>query len=313
VLLVVEVPASSQAPSYPHLIPLPAGFGPEGIAVGNGHTFYVGSLAPATLGQILVGDLRTGGFSQLVPPTGRPALGMKHDPRGDLLFVAGGASGTGIVYDASSGDRVAFYQFQPPSPPPPAAATTFINDVVVTRDAAYFTDSSVALLYRVALGPHGAPSEQFDQVALPANFGATGDCMGPPPVPPVRANGIAAAPNGTHLILGHLSEGQLYRIDTTTHTVLPIDLGGGDVCSADGLLLDGHTLYAAQNFRNKISVVDLSPDHLSGAITHEITEPFASNPATKVPTTLAEFGDSLYAVTAGFAPPAPDFIVRIPK
>jgi len=313
VLLAVEAPTLNQAPAYPALIPLPPGFGPEGIAVGNGHMFYVGSLAPGTLGQILVGDLRTGGFSQLVAPTGRPALGMKHDPRGDLLFVAGGASGTGIVYDPSSGYQVAFYQFQPPSAPPPAAATTFINDVVVTRDAAYFTDSVVAFLYRVALGPRGEPSEQFEQIPLPANFGATGDCMGPPPVPPVKANGIAAAPSGRHLILGHLSEGQLYRIDTATYTVLPIDLGGGDVCSADGLLLHGNTLYVAQNFKNKITVVELSPDHLSGTITHEIIEPFASNPATKVPTTMAEFDDSLYTVTAGFAPPAPDFIVRLPK
>jgi hypothetical protein len=30
-------------------------------------------------------------------------------------------------------------------------------------------------------------------------------------------------------------------------------------------------------------------------------------------TTMAEFGDSVYTVTAGFAPPAPDFIVRVPK
>jgi hypothetical protein len=314
VLLAIEVPTLSQAPSFPDLIPLPTGFGPEGIAVGNGHTFYVGSLlAPATLGQILVGDLRTGNVSQLVAPTGRPALGMKHDPRGDLLFVAGGASGTGVVYDASSGDQVAFYQFQPPSPPAPATATTFINDVVVTRDAAYFTDSSVAFLYRVALGPRGKPSEQFEQIQLPANFGATGGCLGPPPVPPVRANGIVAAPSGRHLIIGHLSEGQLYWMNTATYTVLPIDLNGGDVCSADGLLLDGNTLYVAQNFKNKITVVELLPDHLSGVITDEITEPFASNPATKVPTTLAGFGASLYAVTAGFAPPAPDFIVRLPK
>jgi hypothetical protein len=50
-----------------------------------------------------------------------------------------------------------------------------------------------------------------------------------------------------------------------------------------------------------------------GTITRYITEPFASNQATKVPTTIAEFGNSLYAVTAGFAPPAPDFVVRLLK
>jgi len=32
-----------------------------------------------------------------------------------------------------------------------------------------------------------------------------------------------------------------------------------------------------------------------------------------IETTLAEFGSSLYAVTAGFAPPAPDFVVRVSK
>lgn len=31
------------------------------------------------------------------------------------------------------------------------------------------------------------------------------------------------------------------------------------------------------------------------------------------PTTIAEFGNALYAVTAGFAPPAQDFVVRVTK
>ncbi len=140
------------APTFPAVIPLPVGFGPEGIAAGIGTTFYVGSLAPATFGQILVGDLRTGEVSELVGPTGRQALGLKYDPRSDLLFVAGGASGSATVYAASSGDQIAFYQFQPPSSPPPGLPTTVINDVVVTRDAAYFTDAAAPFLYRVALG-----------------------------------------------------------------------------------------------------------------------------------------------------------------
>jgi len=64
---------------------------------------------------------------------------------------------------------------------------------------------------------------------------------------------------------------------------------------------------------NQVAVVELSPDFLSGSIVRYITEPLASNPATKAPTTIAEFGHSLYAVTAGFAPPAPDFVVRLQK
>jgi len=307
--MVAGVAAQRGASVYPDLIPLPAGFGPEGIATGNGSAFYVGAALgsdPRVLGQILAGDLRTGAFSQLVEPTGRPALGIKFDARSNLLFVAGGPSGTGAVYDAASGAEVAFYQFRPASPfPPPPPPTTFINDVIVTRDAAYFTDSFVPVLYRVALGRRHEPSDQFEEIPLPgAVFGA-----GPGP----RANGIAADPSGKYLIVDQTSAGQLYRIDTATYNVVPIELTGGDVLNADGLLLDGKTLYVVQNADNRVAVVELSPDFLSGAITRYIVEPFASNGATKVPTTIAEFGDALYAVTGGFALPAPDFVVRMRK
>lgn len=294
-------PALAKADVFPDLIPLPVGFGPEGIAVGDGHTFYASSLTPPTLGQIVVGDLRTGEFTQLVAASARPALGMKYDSRSGLLFVARGPSGAGTVHDAATGAQVAFYQF--------GAPPSTINDVAVTKNAAYFTDSQLAFLYRVALGPDGAPGAA-NAIALPANFAVPGAC---PVGPPIKGNGIAATPNGRYLMLTHMSEGRLYRFDTETHAVEAIDLGGGDVCSVDGLLLDGNTLYAVQNFLNKVAVIEMSADLLSGSITRYITEPFASNPKTKVPTTIAEFGNSLYAVTAGFAPPAPDYIVRLPK
>jgi hypothetical protein len=94
---------------FPGVIQLPPDLGSEGIAVGIGHTFYVGSFAPPNVGQILVGDLRTGTMSELVPPTGRMAVGMKLDSRTNFLFVAGGTSGGGTVYDASPGAEVGFY------------------------------------------------------------------------------------------------------------------------------------------------------------------------------------------------------------
>jgi sugar lactone lactonase YvrE len=310
-LLMCAAPtAQSQSQVYPGVIPLPAGFGPEGIAVGKGSTFYAGAAlgsVPGVLGQILVGDLRTGEFFQLVPPTGRPALGMKFDRRSTLLFVSGGPSGTATVYDATSGAQVAFYQFGAPSPTGPP--TTFINDVIVTREAAYFTDSVTPALYRVELGPRGEPSATFDVIPLlPVVFGAPGSCG-----PGARANGIAATRNGKYLFVGNSSAGAVYRVDTASFTAVPVDLGGATLCNADGLLVDGKTLYVVQNVNNQIAVIELSPDYATGEITRYITEPFTSNPATKVPTTVAEFGSSLYAVTAGFAAPTPDFIVRVSK
>ena len=275
--------------TFPDLIPLPANFGPEGIAVGNGSTFYAGSLAAATLGQILVGDLRTGDVTILMPADGKQSLGMKYDARSNLLFVARGNSGLGAVVDAASGQIVEEYTLN-------NTPQRFINDVVVTREAVYFTDTQAPFLYRVALGPAGEPAADATRVPLPESF---------------RTNGIVATRNGEHLFV--VSAAQLYLLDTTSYTPILVDLGGETLPNADGLLLDGKTIYVVQNMRNRIAVIELSPDYLSGQIVRFITEPFTSNASTKVPTTIAEFGNALYAVTAGFAAPSPDFVVRLRK
>ena len=117
------------------------------------------------------------------------------------------------------------YQFQ--------TAPTFINDVVITREAAYFTDTQAPFLYRVALGPAGEPAADATPIPLPGTF---------------RTNGIAATPNGEHLFVVDGATAQLYRIDTATHTPVLVDLGGDTLPNADGLLLDGKTLYVVQNF-----------------------------------------------------------------
>ena len=285
--LVLIASAGISARAFPDLIPLPADFGPEGIAVGNGSTFYVGAVA-GTRGRILVGNLRTGEFSTLVEPDGVQTTGMKHDPRSNLLFVARAASGMGTVYDAASGDVVASYQFR--------TTPTFVNDVVLTREAAYFTDTQAPFLYRVELGPAGEPAGDFTMIPLPSAF---------------RTNGIVATPTGDELLV--VSGARLYRIDTATYTPVLVDLGGATLPNADGLLLDGKTLYVVQNMLNRIAVVELAADYQSGAITEFLMEPFTSNAATKVPTTIAKFGNALYAVTAGFAAPSPDYVVRVAR
>ena len=54
---------------FPAVIQLPTGFQPEGIEIGKGTTFYVGSVAT---GAIYRGDLRTGQGAILVPGCGGP-------------------------------------------------------------------------------------------------------------------------------------------------------------------------------------------------------------------------------------------------
>lgn len=290
--LLVATPAAAATP-FPDVIALPVGFQPEGIASGTGTTFYVGSIPT---GAVVVGDYRTGTVDELVPArSGRAAIGLKYD-RG-LLWVAGGPTGKAFVYDARTGADVATYTL--------TTAATFVNDVVLTREAAYFTDSVNPVLYRVARGPGGAPGEL---TVLPL----TGDLVYGQGF---NVNGIAATPDGDTLYVVQSNAGALFSVDAatgvTTHVPL-VDASGvvTTLPNADGILLDGTTLYVVQNRRNLVAAVDL----LTGVVVTRVTDSDFD-----VPTTIAEHGSSLYAVNARFgtATPTPGTatydVVRITK
>ena len=105
-VLTLTVPGSARAgAAFPEVIPLPPGFQPEGIAIGRGTTFFVGSIPT---GAIYKGDLRTGEGDVLVDPVGgRAAIGLAVDSAGQRLYVAGGPTGQAYVYDTETGDLLA--------------------------------------------------------------------------------------------------------------------------------------------------------------------------------------------------------------
>ena len=293
------VQALARAGPFPDLIALPNGFFPEGIAFGRGTTFYVGSLST---GAIFRGDARSGTGDLLVPAQpGREEVGMKYDPRGDRLFVAGGFTGQAYVYDASTGATLAVYQLAEPG-------AELINDVVLTKDAAYFTNSSSPVIYRLPLGKRGEVPSSGAVQAIPL----TGDFDFIPDAFAGNANGIVAAPNEKHLIIVNTTTGMLYRVNPQTGQSTVIDLGGGLVPGGDGILLVGRTLYVVQGEFNQIAVVRLRPDLASGVIERVIT-----HPELRFPSTVAAFGNSLYVVNARFdVAPAPDVeyqVVKVPR
>jgi len=299
---------SSTSPevTFPKIILLPNGWQPEGIASGSGTSFYVGSLAD---GAIYAGDFGTGRGSVLVPgQSGLMAMGMYVDQRSNDLFVAGGVGGQGRVYDASTGALLRTYQFQDMLNASPMS--TLVNDVIVTREAAYFTDSFAAFLYRVPLGPGGALPDQSAVNRIPLS----GDFVQVPQVPGafvLNSNGIEATSNGKWLVIVQTVTGSLFRVDPQTGVTKLIDLGGAALPIGDGLLFAGSRLYVVQNSLN-IAVVNLNDDLTSGAIERTITDP-----DFRVPSTIASFGDSLYAVNARFdTTPGPNVdydIVKVPK
>ncbi len=277
--------SSASAKPFPQIIQLPDGWAPEGIAVGRGSAFYVGSLAT---GAIYKGDLRTGAGGVLVAGGPGPAVGLDVDERSNYVFVAGGPAGDARVYDADSGGLVASYELVDPASGP------FINDVIVTRDAAYFTNSFAANLYRVPLGDGGSVDPTVTPETIPLGSDWT-------QVPGFNANGIEATASGEWLILVNSTLGEIYRVDPTSGDATQIDLGAASQLTAgDGLLLHGKTLYVVRNQLNQIAVVDLAADLLSGTMSGTIT-----SASFVVPTTVASFGNSLYAVNAKFGQPNP--------
>jgi sugar lactone lactonase YvrE len=282
--------------AFPETIPLPNGFQPEGIASGKGTTFYVGSIPT---GAVYRGDLRSGKGEVLVPAQeGRSAIGMKYDERTGLLFVAGGNTGYAYIYDGKTGANVAEIQL--------STLPSFINDVILTREAAYFTNSFQPVLHRVPLARNGKlpPDPAGEEIPLGGDYQFTPGAF--------NANGIAATRDGKTLIIVNSTEGALYQVDPVTGTATRIDLGTGAVPNGDGILLQGRTLYVVQNRLNQIAVVRLNHDFVAGTIVETITSPLF-----RVPTTIARFGDHLYAVNARFGtPPTPDTeyeVVRVPR
>src|SRR5215218_11321574 len=90
-------PAAARQPD--EVIVLPGASSAEGIAAGRGTTFYAGDLLQ---GDIFRGDVRRGTAALFIDaPAGRLAVGMATSNAHELLFVAGGATGEGYVYDTA--------------------------------------------------------------------------------------------------------------------------------------------------------------------------------------------------------------------
>ncbi|MDL4813746.1 superoxide dismutase [Actinomadura opuntiae] len=259
---------------YPTTLRLPNGFQPEGIATGPGPFAYVGSMAD---GSVYRADLRTGRGAILSRGPGTQALGLKTDPRG-RLFVAGGTGGDARVLDLRSGRVLASYRL--------ATGPAFVNDVILTQGAAWFTDSTNPVLYKLPLSG-GLPSAAV-RIPLTGDLVYQGD-PGSPDGSGFNANGITPTPDGRGLIVVQSNTGGLFRIDPATGETRRVDLHGESLPEGDGLLLRGRTLYAVQNRLNTVAVLRLNAAGTEGHVVRRVKDPrFA------LPTTVAAFGSRLY-------------------
>lgn len=271
-------PASAeQRAPFPDRIELPDNFQPEGITIGPRNQAYLGSRLD---GDILRADLRTGRTTTISQGPGTASVGLKIDQRG-RLFVAGGPAGTLRVVDSRTGALLRTYQL--------ATGESFVNDVLVSGDTVWVTDSRRATLFRLDLGRRGELPAQATPLPL------TGDWV-QAPSGTNAANGISDTPDGRALLVVNSSNGGLYRVDPRTGATTLVDLGGAVLTNGDGLLREGRTLYAVQNRLNQVAVLTLSKDGGSGTLQRTITDDDFD-----VPTTVARQGRSLYLPNARFS------------
>ncbi|GAA1170050.1 hypothetical protein GCM10009664_41890 [Kitasatospora gansuensis] len=282
---------------WPDEFALPNGFRPEGIAIDSRGRAYFGSLADGAVHRV---DLATGRGTAFSagPAAGTPSLGMKVDGRG-RLFVAGGPGGDARVLDTRTGETLASYRLA-------AGDDTFVNDVVLTPEAAWFTDSSPAVLYGLPFGPGGRLPRPDQVVHLPL----TGEFDQAPGT--FGANGIETTPDGCALLVVNMTTGSLFRVDPRSGDARKVDLGGESLTRGDGLLRQGRELFVVRNTINEIAVLRLDHTGRSGRLTRRITDP-----RFRIPTTVAALGNRLYLPNARFDTeplPGTDYnVVAVPR
>jgi len=286
--------ANAGGKAFPKIVPALDGAPPEGFTIGRGTTAYNGAID----GSIYKVNLRNGQGEILVEA--EPdfdvfagdcyKLGMRVDRRSNYLFVAGCVNGDAYVIDADTGDEIMKYQLGPDG------EFALPNDLAITKDAVYFTDSYLPLLYRLPLSKNGRlpAADAVTTITLPDEF-----ILDPENDPCCGGNGIVATPNGKTLIVGHSNLSRLYRVDPAT--------GIADEIIVDPPLsgfLDGIVLYDGILFiltpgdtppEDMVQVVVLGEDMLTGTLVGTITDPGMDGVASG-----AMHGDSLYVNNARY-------------
>lgn len=265
--------------TYPELLSLRPGSEPEGIAKGPGTTYFAGARSD---GAIYVGDVSDGTRNRLVPGReGGAARGMMLDRSTGVLWVAGDerdvtddeapTTSTVRAYDSRTGALVREIV---------VPGQRFLNDVMVTEDAVYVTDS---------FNPELIVITDDDVVVRPL----TGDFVQPQGF---GANGIRDLPGG-NLVL--TADGALYRVRPATGVADRIEVSGpADLTGGDGLERRGRTLYVVHGFeRDSVAVVRLAKGSRRGAVTGEL----GLDDRLDRPTTAVLVAGDLYAVNGRFS------------
>ncbi len=255
----------------PISLPAPDMF-PEGIALANDGTAYVGSLARREIWQV---DTKTGIAEPFI---GKDAdlmsvIGVHVNAAQDTLYACSsdpaqqydGRPTELVSFDLSSGDVIARYPF-------PEGG--LCNDISELADGTILATDSVHPRI-MSLHQDGA----FDEWLRDEQFRAEGFAL----------NGIAVSDD--QVFTGVFATGALYKIDTSADALMAEQIKiDRPIAGPDGIeVLDARTLIVVEGMAASVLRVQLSEDLLSGTV-QNLSQDF------QVPTTLALSGDQAIVV-----------------
>jgi len=253
---------------------------PEGVAWDPAtQTFFTGTTANGTIYR---GTLDDPTVEVWIPGAiGRAAIGMKVD-RG-LLYVAGGGTGRITVYDIATASVVAAFE---------TGAGGFLNDLVVTPNGIFVTDSLRPVLWRVTAEQVAAGAGTPEAISVSPEIPYGGG---------FALNGIVGFGDGSELIVVHSALGTLYKI-TFSGSDRTITQVASPTVNGDGLLLDRGRLVVVLGDTHQLAFLKLNDDRTRAALLETRTDPTFQRPST-----VARARNLYLVVNADFTTNTPPF------
>lgn len=259
---------------------------PESVVVDQASgDFYVGSVKHGTLFRGRVGDPSAISVFSPAGAGGRSmATGLSY--RNGRLAVGGRQTGQIFVYDTATGRQLASLHNGRQG-----TDQTFLNDVAFAPDgSAYVTDSVQPVLYRIVPEGEGYRLTTFLTFADgPVRYTAAAGAPG------ININGLAVTADGRYLLINKRNENALFRVNLDTRAIIRVETAADMFNTADGLFLDGETLYAAQNTPRAVGVARFSADFSRATLERNIP-----HPSFAFPTSVARYRNRLLVVSAQF-------------
>lgn len=264
---------------------------PEGMIIPKGDDVPEYLIGTALVAQIYLGgidaiNLETGDVQEIVPSAAfgtRPLLGLWHEPGAIIAAGGGPIVGPGVnttVYmfsdDEGSGELLLECDVD----------GVFLNDLTVSGETLYITDSVVNVLHALNLTAASEGECVAEKIELPEEFQASGFDF--------RANGIRGYQDG--LLIANTFVGSLEYLDLSTgeitNMISPGTIAPDGLCFGDS---DGE-LYIVENGSNLVSSWQLNGTETPATFVGNIVSEDYDSPST-----CSVLDGTVWTVNARFA------------